>query len=239
MKIACKTDTGRRRETNQDTVFVDRERGIILLADGIGGGRPGGEVASELAVKEAYAYLRDKVGYIPGKAVDPEILSGAVVHAHKMILEKARCAKEFTGMGTTLVVVLMRGGTASICHIGDSRVYVIQEKIRRVTEDHTFQNFIDQNALVRSLFFQKKMRTLMQAVGISRDLSPESVQLELDPGAVLLICSDGLTDMLSDEEILRTIQSNNFDPDTSADALVAEANEKGGVDNITVALVAL
>lgn len=239
MKIASKTDKGRRRETNQDMVLVDRERGIILLADGIGGNGPGGEVASGLAVKEAYAYLRDKVDHIPGKTVDPAILSEAVFHAHRMIREKARCAKEFTGMGTTLVVVLMRGGTASICHIGDSRAYVIQEKIHPVTEDHTFQNFLDQNALVRSLFFQKKVRTLMQAVGISRDLSPQSVQLELKPGAVLLICSDGLTDMLSDEEILRIIQNNNFDPDTSADALVAEANEKGGVDNITVALVTL
>ncbi len=224
---------------NQDMVLADTERGLVLLADGIGGCHIGGEVASELAVKEAYAYLEDKVDHTPCETADPVLLSEAVVHAHKIIREKARSEKECAGMGTTLVILLMRGRTAYICHVGDSRAYVIRQKICQITEDQTFQNSIDEDPIIRSLFFRKKARTLMQAVGISGDLTPESVQVELKCGAVLLLCSDGLTDMLSDQEILGIIHSNNFDPDASADALVSEANEKGGIDNITVALVSL
>ncbi|MBF0505650.1 MAG: serine/threonine-protein phosphatase [Nitrospirae bacterium] len=239
VQIKCRTDKGKRRQINQDMILSDSERGLILLADGIGGGHRGGEVASELAVNEAHAYLKDKLDLNPGKPVDPALLSEAVAHAHKIIKEKARCSKECHGMGTTLVILLMQGRMASICHVGDSRAYIIQKEIQQITEDHTFQNYIGQHALIRSLFFHKKTRTLTQAVGISEELCPESVQMEIANGAVLLLCSDGLTDMLSDTEILKIIHDNKFDPDTSADALVAEANKKGGIDNITVALLSL
>lgn len=240
MKAAYRTDRGRCRLKNEDALTADEKRGLFLLADGIGGGHRAGEVASALAVKEAYAYLKARVKpVVPDKGEIPGLLSKAIDHAHTALIEQSRADEKFKGMGTTLVVMMIRDSTAYICHVGDSRAYIIRRRIRQVTEDHTFQNYLDQNIMIRNLFFQKRARTLMQAVGLSGRLSQESNRVELKSGALVLLCSDGLTDMLEDEEILQIIRDNSFDVEKSADALVVEANRKGGKDNISVILVSM
>lgn len=237
MKVAYRTDKGMKRSINQDAILVDKDLGLFFLADGIGGNNKAGEVASALAVKEAYAYLRERVHQDTDKADIPHLLSEAIDHAHGAVKEKSKLTEKFHGMGTTLVVMLLKDKTAYICHVGDSRGYIIRRRIRQVTEDHTFQNFLDHNIMIRNLFFQKKSRILTQAVGISAELSPESTRVELKSGALVLLCSDGLTDMLDDREILEIIHSNNFDVEKSAEHLIEVANRKGGKDNISVILV--
>lgn len=237
MKVAYRTDKGMKRALNQDAILVDRERGLCFLADGVGGNHKAGEVASAVAVKEAYAYLRERVKQSLHQTIIPKLLLEAIDHVHSVLRGISKSDEKFQGMGTTLVIMLLKDRTAYISHVGDSRVYIIRRRIRQVTEDHTFQNYLDHNIMIRDLFFRKEARILMQAVGISGELSPESIQVELKSGALVLLCSDGLTDMLDDKEILEIVHGNSFDVEKSADALIEAANRKGGKDNISVILV--
>lgn len=239
MKVAYRTDRGKKRTINQDAILADGAAGLFLLADGIGGGHRAGEIASSLAVEEAYSYLKGRIGRNMDKADIAVLLSGAIHHAHNLLIEKSRSDRRLEGMGTTLLIMFIKDRTAYICHVGDSRAYTVRRRIRQLTEDHTFQSYLDSNIMIRDLFFKKKAKTLMQAVGISRDLSPESTCVEIKSGAVVLLCTDGLTDMLEDNEIIEIMHNRKFEPDECAEGLLAEANKKGGNDNISVILVSV
>jgi serine/threonine protein phosphatase PrpC len=236
MQVAVKTDAGRVRTNNEDSVFADRNNGIFLLADGMGGHRAG-EVASDLAVKTAYAFLLDKID----RAVDSDAVSGllmeAVLNTHNSVREKSLTDSSLSGMGTTLVIMVIKGHRAYICHVGDSRAYLIRKGIRQITVDHTFGDYLDRNMMMRGLFFGRRSRVLAQAVGTAEDIEPDLNQIELHDGDMILLCSDGLTDMLPDDEIERTVNSHVNDMNMAVNALIEEANNRGGRDNISVVLV--
>ncbi|MEM2936415.1 MAG: protein phosphatase 2C domain-containing protein, partial [Candidatus Bathyarchaeia archaeon] len=220
-------DKGRGRENLEDSVVIDKERGIYLLADGMGG-HQAGEVASKIAVDEAYAYLRDRLGQAEDERATLKALTEALLRAHDAIMKESRREFGLMGMGTTLIEMVIKGGKAYICHVGDSRAYLIREGIMRLTRDHTVDNYLVEHDLVR--FDETKphrVHTLTQAVGVSNSIAPELKGVELEEGDLVLLCSDGLTDMLTDDDILGIVRGAKEEGDL--EGAVASLVEEGDV----------
>jgi len=239
MKADYKTDTGKQRKHNEDSLIVDAKRDIFIVADGMGGHRAG-EMASRIAVEVVYDYLLASADQTSGGKDIHELLRTALFKAHDAIMASTINNLPLKGMGTTLVIMIIRGNRAYICHVGDSRAYLIRrEDIRMVTKDQTVGEYVVRHKKMRTEEVPRKFwHTLTQAVGVTKKIVPESKDFELRTGDILLLCSDGLSDMLSDKELLGIIKKNrgkNFDD--TARMLVETANKKGGSDNISVVLV--
>ena len=238
MKVAYKTDIGKKRTHNEDSILVDESMHIFLLADGMGG-HQAGEVASDLAVKESYAWLKENIGKARSKEDISNLLVESLLKAHRTVKARATTDIHLAGMGTTFIQMLVVGNHAHICHVGDSRAYHLGSEIKQITQDHTSEMyFVKEGIAVEGVFPVQKMRVLTQAVGGQATLMPGIKQIKLNPRDVLLLCSDGLTDMLSDEEIESVIQKYRDNLPVTADKLIHEANDKGGIDNISVILIA-
>lgn len=237
LEAAYRTDRGRRRANNEDSVLVDAERGIFLLADGMGG-HQAGEVASSLAVQEAHFYIKGRLGPVQENAEMVRLLREAVFYAHVRIKERAKSDPALGGMGTTLVIAVSWNDAVFVGHVGDSRAYLVHESIRQITRDHTQKSYFTGHAFpARRHLSPQRTHILTQAVGTSEELAPEIHSPAFDPGDFLLLCSDGLTDMLADEEIAIILKESGGKLEKAADALVEEANNRGGRDNISVILV--
>ncbi|MDM8552523.1 protein phosphatase 2C domain-containing protein [Desulfobacterales bacterium HSG2] len=237
MKVNYRTDTGKRRSHNEDSIIVDRKKGIFLLADGMGG-HQAGEVASRMAVEVAYDHL---LTLLKPDNTDTEIfrlMVSALLKAHRSIkMSSTEDNLSLMGMGTTLILMLVRMDIAYICHAGDSRAYLMRKDIiKQVTRDQTWGNYlIDQKNVAREKVPPQSWHILTQAVGVTNKIIPELKKVRLKEDDMLLLCSDGLTDMLPDKEIKEIARKYLFD--RTAIALVEEANKKGGKDNISVVLV--
>lgn len=237
MKVAYKTDVGMKRTHNEDSILVDESMNIFLLADGMGG-HQAGEVASDLAVKESYACLKENFYKARSEEEISKLLIDSLQKAHNAVKTQSKTDINLMGMGTTLIQMLIGKNNAHICHIGDSRAYLIRKGIKQITTDHTSEMyFIRENKLMQGYLPLQKLRVLTQAVGNSETLVPEVKQIKLQPEDILLLCSDGLTDMLSDEEIESIIQKYRDNLHAATDHLIKDANTKGGVDNISVILI--
>lgn len=238
MKADYKTDTGKQRKHNEDSLIVDARRDIFIVADGMGGHRAG-EMASRMAVEVVYDYLLASVDQTSGGKDTHDLLKTALFKAHEAIMASTINNLPLKGMGTTLVIMIIRGNRAYICHVGDSRAYLIRDGIRMLTKDQTVGDYVVRHKKMRLEEVPRKFwHTLTQAVGVTKKIVPASKDFELQPGDILLLCSDGLSDMISDEELLKIIQENrdeNFDK--TANILVDAANAKGGIDNISVVVV--
>ena len=239
MKIAIKTDVGKVRTNNEDSILIDQGRAIFLLADGMGG-HNAGEVASKLAVDAAHVSIKERIGTI---ASDEEILhalNAAVMKAHEAIKNKVASDITLRGMGTTLVVLVTKNEKAYICHAGDSRAYLMRDNLEQLTKDHTVgDSWVEQGLMTREQVPPQQWHMLTQAVGSGDYPVPDKITIELKPGDILLLCSDGLTDLLTDEEIAVILTKDNNEINEIADSLVAEANNRGGRDNISLILLAL
>lgn len=230
------SDPGRVRKNNEDFILIDDVLGIYLLADGMGG-HNAGEVASELAVKTAHAYLVERLSAV-GEDEITALLSEAMNVAHDAVNAKAKTDLSLMGMGTTLVEVIVHGNKAFVCHAGDSRAYLYHKTIQRLTRDHTVgDQLLENNILPREKIPEKQFHTLTQSIGVGESPMPDFKQVDLASGDILLLCSDGLTDMLSDAEIGTLIAGGNADLQNITQSLVDAANAKGGRDNISVVLV--
>jgi protein phosphatase len=256
MISAHATHPGLVRKNNEDFIRTDDSLGIYLLADGIGG-HNAGEVASALAVETAYSVLRSNIerteidGYF-------ELMVHAMQTAHWEISTKALTSSSFSKMGTTLVVAVLREEMAYIAHAGDSRCYLFQHepqthttpsfipqrvlkrdrnKLRRLTNDHT----VGYQRLAKGVPIEqipkKNFHTLTQSIGCGNPPSLDFKIVEFNQGDLLLICSDGLTDMLTEVEIEAILARRDTCLDTLAGNLIDAANLKGGRDNISVVLV--
>ena len=239
MIAVSKTDIGKVRTNNEDSILVDQERGIFLLADGMGG-HNAGEVASKIAVDTVYDFLKD---IICNTEDDGEILHAietAVMKAHEAVKEKAVSDINFRGMGTTFVVLVIKNEKSYLCHAGDSRAYLMRDNLEQLTKDHTVgDSWVEKGYMAREQVPPQQWHMLTQAVGTGNDLVPDKKTGLLKPGDILLLCSDGLTDMLEDMEIEAILKKDNNEINEIADSLVAEANNKGGRDNISLILVAI
>ncbi len=237
MKVAYKTDVGKKRTHNEDSILVDESMHIFLLADGMGG-HQAGEVASDLAVKECYACLKENLDTARNEENIPKLLVESLLKSHFTVRAGAATDINLAGMGTTLIQMFVIANNAYICHVGDSRAYLIRNGIKQITQDHTSEMyFVKEGIAVEGVLPVQKMRVLTQAVGGQATPVPKIHQIKLHPKDILLLCSDGLTDMLSDEEIESVIQKYRDNLPVTADNLIHEANDKGGIDNISVILV--
>ncbi len=234
MNVAWKTDTGIVREKNEDRLLVDQEHGIFLLADGLGG-HNAGEVASELAVHVAHAFLRKEIAPATDGRSILCIMEKALCSAHRAIQEKAATDVQYHGMGTTLVELYIHDRHAYLCHAGDSRAYLFRHALERITRDHTVGNTcVERGEMESDKVPARLWHVLTQAVGTNNSPVPDKNQIELLQGDVLLVCTDGLTDMLTDVEIRDIVINHRGSPDTLVERLTGDAIAKGGKDNITV-----
>ena len=234
------TDTGRARSNNEDSVAVDRAAGLAVLADGMGGYNAG-EVASAMATAVLLKELRGRIGATAGGAEDElhaAVRQGVDVANHAIFTASAadpRCA----GMGTTLVVAVFGSDGLLIGHVGDSRGYRWRAgRLERITRDHSLlQEQIDAGLISAAEAASASHKNLVtRALGIDATVAVELRRLNLAPGDIVLICSDGLTDMLDDAALQRLLAARG-PLDRLGRSLVDAANDAGGKDNISVILV--
>jgi len=235
MHYALVSDMGMERTNNEDSAVADLDLGLFVVADGMGG-HAAGEVASRIAVETTIASMRARPR--PARVRDEaEFLLQAVHDANAAIVREAE-ERGTHGMGTTLSAVCVRKRAAVIANVGDSRVYLISRKgITQLTTDHTLVMRMVEHGLLRP----EEARThvdkhvLTMAVGTPGVLEPQVLHAKIPPHGRLLLCSDGLHDLLPDAEIAALAKLPDIDE--AARALVAQANARGGFDNVTVLLV--
>jgi serine/threonine protein phosphatase PrpC len=232
------TDVGRRRESNEDDFLLEPSRGVYAVADGMGG-HAAGEIASRLAIETLHEVLERKDTESEPMSVEDaaEWLRGAVVEANRRICDSIRLHEERRGMGTTVVALVHSGQDAVVGHVGDSRLYLLRGKeLVRMTSDHSWVNEQVKLGLMNDDTAQRHpMRNIVtRALGSRPDVLVDLTSIEVRPGDVFLLCSDGLNTMLSDEQIHATLMGHRQNPETACRALVEEANRHGGEDNVTV-----
>jgi PPM family protein phosphatase len=241
MHLGGLTDTGRRREANEDSLFTDPERGLIVVADGLGGANAG-KLASQLAAEylpEMITTIEESCLGMPTDWRRQKLLRAVVVVSHR-IRDRAKGRPELKGMGTTIIMALISEGCAEIVHLGHSRAYLIAgEAITRLTEDHTIANILlDSGEITKEEAARHPGRNeLTRFAGMDSDPRPVYRKVNLPANGHLLLCSDGLNRHLSDHRIAQIV--NDADTtETACQALIDKANERGGKDNITVAISA-
>lgn len=234
------SDVGKAREINEDYFYIsypDDKIQLFILADGMGGYN-GGEIASKLAVTAAKNYILTNFDENnTNKDVLLELVKSSVSYANMIVYEKAKETEELSNMGTTLDVCLIYQNKAFISHVGDSRVYRMRnEFFRRLTKDHSYvQRLIDDGELTKDeAMVHPKKNMLMKALGCESFIEPDGMVRGFLKDDVLLMCSDGLTNMVSEEEIVQIIKDN---PTDATKLLVQRANDLGGVDNITAIII--
>ena len=251
MHLECyaRTDPGPVREHNEDAFLVDQEIGVFVIADGMGG-HAAGEVASRMAVETVREVLTDEGDPEETRLVrdiepqDPadvlrERLRYAMNQASVRIRRESEARPETRGMGTTVVVLVVEGEQAHFAHVGDSRAYLFRDgRLLRLTRDHTVvQQEIDAGRLTAELArLVPHKHILTQSVGFHGPVEPDTTTRVILPGDRFILCSDGLTDPLDDEQIRKVIEGQPFE--LLADALVQAALDAGGEDNVTVVTVA-
>lgn len=232
---------GLARSHNEDFLFFDVERGLFLVADGMGG-HGHGEVASKLAVEAIVDYVDhafESDGSEGRKPSAASALSAAVRSAHRRVVSAVEDDQSLLGMGTTVVGLILRQDVATVAYVGDSRVYLLRDdQLHLVTDDHTWVN----EQVKAGYLTAEQARThplksvVTRAVGGDHEVEVDVVEVDLQPDDLFLMCSDGLTSMLADHEIKASLQATD-DLDACCRMLVEEANQHGGVDNITVILL--
>jgi len=226
--VGARTDVGRGRPANEDSVLVDHEDRLYAVADGMGGHRAG-EVASATAIDALKAAFADGVP-----------LDQAVVEANAAVFEKASGNLDLRGMGTTLTAAaLLDDRRVLLGHVGDSRAYLMRDGgVTRITEDHSLVEQLVREGRLRpeEAASHPQKAIITRALGIDPEVEVDTYPLDLLPGDRLLLCSDGLTNMLTDRAIAGILRRQP-DPQLAADVLVDMANEAGGDDNITVVVI--
>jgi protein phosphatase len=236
------TDVGRVRANNEDAVLLDRQHGIVVLADGMGGYNAG-EVASALAVEQIGAQLANWLLAQSGRPVTVRDLRRAmeicVDNANRAIFESSHANPDYAGMGATLVMAAPLGATLVVGHVGDSRAYRWRAgSLARLTRDHSLlQEHIDAGLITPEEAAVSSYRSLVtRALGVEDTVLLDVQEVPVDPGDVFLLCSDGLTDMLTDDDLAASLGA--AEPlDALGQRLVDMANENGGRDNVSVALI--
>jgi serine/threonine protein phosphatase PrpC len=226
------TDAGRKRRRNEDS-FV-REPPLFAVADGMGGAQAG-EVASRLAA----AVFRE---FHQADALDPEERVAAIIQeANRRIYERARTDAQASGMGTTLTAALVVGSTVAVGHVGDSRAYRIRKRqLEQLTDDHSLVADLVRSGRItpEEADTHPQRSVITRALGTDLDVDVDTFSVEAEPGDLFLLCSDGLTTMVEDEQILGVIGRSDT-LEQASKALVKAANRAGGEDNITVVLFSL
>ena len=236
MHVGFKTDKGILRSSNEDACFVLLHDKVYILADGVGGGNSG-EIASRTAVSEIANYVvKHPLSHLLDKYEIVGYMRDAFEAANTKIYDMARKHEENFGMATTAIIVYVNKGKAYIGNIGDSRVYLYRNgDYLQLTEDHTYVNtLVKAGILSREEADQdERKNVIIKALGAEPTVEPDFFQVEVKKGDILLACSDGLYDEVSDEEIVEIIKEKDNMNELAAE-LIARANRNGGRDNITI-----
>jgi protein phosphatase len=244
IEVAGKTDVGRIRTNNEDCFGYDAALGIFVLCDGMGG-ETSGEVASELSVRSVLSFFRQAAesGEYPALVEDlsngTNALGNALRAANLAIRDAIAADEEKRGMGTTIVAALVRGDNLAIAHVGDSRIYLIRDStIEQLTSDHSLvMEQVRRGLLTLEQAAQSPMQNIItRALAGEENLEPDLAECKLTNQDTLLLCSDGLTRHLSDNQILSII-ANSSSLAAACNVLTASANAAGGSDNVTCLLV--
>lgn len=247
LEIINVSDVGRRRPHNEDSTLSDIAQGLVVLADGMGGYKAG-EVASAIAVTTSYEHISaglkklkpGQTDKTTGLTFESAIVKEAVIKANSNIYTSAQSDPECQGMGTTIVVALFYNGTVTIAHVGDSRLYRKRAfNFEQITKDHSLiQELIDRGLYTSEEAHAKTPKNLVtRALGIDENVVVDVMEVPVLPGDIFLLCSDGLNDMVDDEEIHLTLSKYSVNLAEAGQALVNLANAKGGKDNISVVLI--
>lgn len=236
MKTYSITDIGKRRSANQDFVYASDQpvgnlSNMLIVADGMGG-HNAGDLASRYTVESMVDYIEKAVEKRP-----IPLLAEAINHANELVVEKAKSDKALEGMGTTVVAATVQENYLYVANVGDSRLYLIDQEIEQITRDHSLvEEMIRVGELQRKDAKSHPDRNIItRAVGVRTPVKIDFFDIKLEPGDVILLCSDGLTNMVEDEDILRIVKKSSSLKE-AAQRLVTEANKNGGKDNISVVL---
>ncbi len=247
LEIVVRTDPGMVREHNEDAVFANPNLGLAILADGMGGYNAG-EVASGMAtmllsaeLEAAFsATLPHETDATTGQRFAHRCIVDKVSQTNRAIFDAAQAQPQYAGMGTTLVLAVFYDDLVTVAHIGDSRLYRLRgDEFRTLTRDHSLlQEQIDSGVIsVEDARFSQNKNLVTRAVGVDPDVETEIHDYPVLPGDIYVLCSDGLNDMLEDEEIRLTLQTLAANLELAAGQLIQMANDKGGRDNVSVIVI--
>lgn len=241
------THVGRQRQHNEDSFLVETEARLFLVADGMGG-HAAGEIASRIAVdsvSEFILHTHEDDGTWP-HAYDEKLkrctnkLMAAVRLANTRVLEAMRKDARLRGMGTTIVACLADETTMSVAHVGDSRAYLIRNKeLTRITNDHSWVFEQVQAGMLTEAEAEKHplRNVITRALGGALQVTPDASEIDMKHGDVFILCSDGLTGMVPESQILQLVTQNDGDLQKACQDLIDTANEHGGLDNVTAVLI--
>lgn len=240
MKIASKTDTGLVRNSNQDSYAAGElmdGTAWAVVCDGMGGAN-GGNVASANGVKIISEYISSSYHENMNSNSIKTLLQSAICGANVRLYEMARTIESLDGMGTTVVAVIVSGGVAHIAHAGDSRAYLVRDnKLSQITKDHSMvQSMLDKGQLTpEEALNHPKRNVITRALGVGENIEFEYNEIDFLTGDRILICTDGLTNFVSVDDIEKVIYDNNFYD--YPQMLIDLANKGGGGDNITIVVL--
>ncbi len=233
------TDIGQKRQLNQDFIYrsetpVGNLPNVFIVADGMGG-HNAGDYASRLAVETVVEEISTSFEKNPVK-----ILNNAIERANEMLRKRAREDRALSGMGTTIVAATCMGKYLEVANVGDSRLYVISDEIRQITQDHSLvEEMVRMGGLDKETARNHPDKNIItRAVGARRDVEVDFFDVELQTGDMVLLCSDGLTNMVDDEMICRILKGDGNLEDR-VEELTRTANQNGGKDNISVIVIEL
>ncbi len=230
----CLTDKGKKRESNQDSFLIDDRLGLFIVADGVGG-HTGGEVASALAVET----VREVVGHPKASQFKPkEVVYQAYEEASHRIFDRATQESRLNGMGTTMVMGYYRDTKLWVANVGDSRCYLFRKPyLWQLTEDHSLINEQVRLGMMTEEQAKKQLgkNVITRSVGFERDVFPDILEREVSSGDTFIFCSDGLSGMVTDEDLTSLLNHTSIDKMTQV--MIEKALDHGGDDNVTVLIV--
>lgn len=236
MIIHSKIDKGVIRHSNQDAFIageITKNFTFAIVCDGMGGANAG-NIASEIAVKTVSEYLYNS--YRENMTTDDieKIIKSAISSANMQIFERATNNEALKGMGTTIAIAVVKDNDVVIAHVGDSRIYLVSDTLLQLTKDHSVvQSLIESGKISpKDASVHPRKNVITRALGVEEEVIPDTDFLTINSGQSLLLCSDGLTNFVDDNEILKIFSKN--EPDAVCEKLVNTANKNGGGDNITV-----
>ncbi len=237
MRVYSLTDIGKLRSSNQDFVYASDQpvgslNNLLIVADGMGG-HNAGDLASRYTVEAIIEYLEKELS----EKHPVSLLYGAIHHANDQVLEKASQSPDLEGMGTTVVAASIKDGYLYVANVGDSRLYLIDQEISQITTDHSLvEEMIQMGELKRKdARSHPDKNVITRAVGVGAPIQIDFFDVKLEEGDMVLLCSDGLTNMVEDRDILKIIKKSDSLKE-AAMHLVTEANKNWGKDNISVVL---
>ena len=244
MEFVTKTDVGIKRKNNEDSFFAriyNDDLALYIVADGLGG-YEGGEIASKILTIKMSRYFEEHLNdNLKNDKVVRDILKDALYETNKEIYKMEKTSEKYSGMGTTIVLVAFIYGKIYYMSVGDSRIYYIDKdkfSIKQITEDDTYVNTLLKTNVIDEIEAENhpQKHVLTKAIGVFKDVETD-IKILMERDGYLLLCSDGLTNMLDNTEILNTLKNNKFE--NVANEYIKKATNNGGVDNTTVAVIKL